>query len=102
MPAPLRYKVSLPEGAVVRQTCELSSPIIRLVPLDEIVDIKAKCYSNHPASHCIPRFRLADGSGWVSERLNREPPEDVPVLALQSALEPTDLDDGPNGSGGGG
>jgi len=101
MPAPLRYKVSLPEGAVVRQTCELSSPIIRLVPYDHIVDIKAKCYSNHPASHCIPRFRLADGSGWVSERLNREPPEDVPVLSLQSALEPTFDEDGLAGSGGG-
>lgn len=88
MPVTLRYAVSLPEGAVVRQTCELSSPIVRLVPYEEVIDIESKCFSNHPASHCIPRLRLADGSGWVSERLNREPPDDVPVLSLRGALPP--------------
>lgn len=35
MPTVLKVKVAIQEGALVRQTCELSSPSIRLVPRGE-------------------------------------------------------------------
>uniref|UniRef100_A0A7S2BY27 RING-type domain-containing protein n=2 Tax=Octactis speculum TaxID=3111310 RepID=A0A7S2BY27_9STRA len=90
MPAVLEFNVALPEGAVVRRTCELSSPITKLVPFQGHVNIDRKCFSDHPANHCIPRMKLADGSGWVSQKLNREPPNDSMVLALLGYANPRD------------
>uniref|UniRef100_A0A7S2S0R0 RING-type domain-containing protein n=1 Tax=Rhizochromulina marina TaxID=1034831 RepID=A0A7S2S0R0_9STRA len=113
MPRPLRFNVILPEGAVVRRTMELSSMITRVVPTGEVISIDAKSFSNHPATHCIPRLKLASesGGGWISQRLNRLPPDDVPVVIPQDTQCPGGSDvpfyeyssrrEGTSGGGGG-
>lgn len=79
---PLRYKVVLSDGCVVRSNVEVSSPMIRLIPFDEFVDVCEKRWTDHPAGCCIPRLKLLDGSGWISLRLNRLPPEDYAIVEL--------------------
>jgi hypothetical protein len=44
-----------------------------------------KLFSDHPANRCIPRLQLADGMGWISQKLNREPPHDTLVCSLEGA-----------------
>ena len=85
LPTVLAFAVGIPEGALVRQTCELSSPQVRLVPEGETVRVVAKRFSDHPASRCIPRLQLADGTGWISLKLNRPPPHDALVVKLVGA-----------------
>ena len=127
--ANLKYRVVLQEGAVVRETVELSSPIVKVIQCGETMTISGKQFSNHPAQararrafraifararararpasqpasqpleplpapprfgvqHCVPRLKLEDGSGWISQRLNREPPDDLPVVELIAAEAP--------------
>eukprot|EP00613_Pedinella_sp_CCMP2098_P071802 CAMPEP_0171933612 /NCGR_PEP_ID=MMETSP0993-20121228/31388_1 /TAXON_ID=483369 /ORGANISM="non described non described, Strain CCMP2098" /LENGTH=525 /DNA_ID=CAMNT_0012574165 /DNA_START=53 /DNA_END=1626 /DNA_ORIENTATION=- len=83
LPLVLRFRVTLPEGALVRSTCELSSAPVRTIEAGQPVEIVAKNFSDHPQNRCIPRLALADGTGWVSQRLNREPPFDKPVLEIE-------------------
>ena len=81
--SPLTYRVVLRDGAVVRETVELSSAIVHVVPCGATVEVGDKQFSDHPAQHCVPRLRLtAPVHGWVSQRLNREPPDDLEVVEL--------------------
>lgn len=82
----LKYRVVLQEGAVVRETVELSSPIVRVIQVGEVMSVCDKQFSNHPSSRCVPRLKLGDGSGWISQRLNREPPDDLLVVELIGAM----------------
>jgi hypothetical protein len=66
--APLRYRVIINEGCIVRRGIELSSPVVRTIPCGEIVDIIEKRWSDHPSVCCVPRLRLLDKSGWISLR----------------------------------
>ena len=126
--ANLKYRVVLQEGAVVRETVELSSPIVKVIQCGETMTISGKQFSNHPAqararrafraifarararartasqpaSHleplpAPPRLRCPAlrseaqtrrRSGWISQRLNREPPDDLPVVELIGAEAP--------------
>ena len=47
--ANLKYRVVLQEGAVVRETVELSSPIVKVIQCGETMTISGKQFSNHPA-----------------------------------------------------
>ena len=89
---PLKYRVILPDGAVVRQTVELSSAIVHVVPQGEQVIVDDKQFSDHPQSHCVPRLRLVRPvSGWISQRLNREPPDDLAVVELLGLASVSDM-----------
>jgi len=81
----LVYRVCLSEGALVRQSSELSSPCVRTIEAGTDFQVLAKAFSDHPASRCIPRLQLADGSGWVSTRLNRDPPHDTAIVEFTAA-----------------
>ena len=89
--APLTFRVVLRDGAVVRETVELSSAIVSVVPCGRTVEVTAKQYSDHPALHCVPRLRVeGPARGWISQRLNREPPRDLEVVELVGVAEPRD------------
>jgi hypothetical protein len=80
-PVPALYKVTLPEGAVVRSDVELSSPQIGHAAVGAILTIVGRAFSEHPQEMCIERLKLAGhGGGWVSVRLNKPPPLNEPVL----------------------
>jgi hypothetical protein len=80
-PVPALYRVTLPEGAVVRSDVELSSPQIGHAAVGTILTIVGRAFSEHPQEMCIERLKLAGhGSGWVSVRLNKTPPLNIPVL----------------------
>jgi len=81
-PVPVFYRVTLIEGALIRADVELSSPQIGHAPMNTILTIVGRAYSNHPQDQCIERLKLAGGGGWVSVRLNRPPPIDELVLAM--------------------
>lgn len=81
-PVPALYKVTLSEGAVIRDQVELSSAQIGHAPQGTILTIVSRAYSQHPMDQCIERLQLAGGGGWVSVRLNRPPPRDELVLEL--------------------
>eukprot|EP00752_Nemacystus_decipiens_P003286 g3041.t1 len=76
---PLRYRVILSDGAVVRRTVELASGQVKTLPRGEVVQVVAKQFSDL-GNRCVQRLKLADGSGWLSMRLNKEPPDDVSVV----------------------
>lgn len=99
--APVRYRVVLPQGAVIRSGVELSSPPIGHAPYRAVVYVTARRFSQHPMDRCVERLRLAGGgdgsecatsdgggggaplsAGWISLRINREPPNDDPVVEL--------------------
>ena len=87
--APLTFRVVLRDGAVVRETVELSSAIVSVIPCGRTVEVTAKQYSDHPALHCVPRLRVeGPARGWISQRLNREPPRDLEVVELVGVSEP--------------
>lgn len=68
MLAPLRYRVVIDEGCIVRRGVELSSPVVCTIPCGETVDVIEKRWSDHPSVCCVPRLRLLDKSGWISLR----------------------------------
>ncbi|CAM9531416.1 unnamed protein product [Ectocarpus sp. 4 AP-2014] len=76
---PLQYRVVLPDGAVVRRTVELASSQVKTIAAGELVQVSAKKFSDL-GNRCVQRLKLADGSGWLSMRLNKEPPDDIPVV----------------------
>jgi len=57
---PLRFRVTLEEGCVVRRGMELSSAVVKTIPFGDYVDIIEKKWTDHPSSCCIQRFRLFD------------------------------------------
>jgi Zinc finger, C3HC4 type (RING finger) len=69
-PVPANYKISLPDGAVVRSGVELSSPEIGALAHGTTVAITGRAFAEHPVDRCLERLRLATG-GWISLRLNR-------------------------------
>ena len=62
----LRYRVTSKEGVNIQESVELSSPIVREVPCGEFIDVVEKRWSDHPAHSCVRRYKLCDGTGWVS------------------------------------
>jgi len=63
MPTVLKVKVAIPEGALVRQSCELSSPSIRLVPRGEellVVRGDSGCVTHYSLKTCT--FRIISSS----------------------------------------
>jgi len=88
--APLRYRVILAEGCIVRYGLELSSAIVRTIPKGEYVDICEKKWTDHPSANCIPRLRLLDKSGWISLRINKPFPEDLKIVEL-AGLTPAEI-----------
>mmetsp|Transcript_11981 Transcript_11981/g.16204 ORF Transcript_11981/g.16204 Transcript_11981/m.16204 type:complete len:433 (+) Transcript_11981:110-1408(+) len=89
---PLKYRVILPDGAVVRETVELSSAIVHIVPCGDEVIVDEKQFSDHPAQHCVPRLHLIRPfRGWISQRLNREPPDNLAVVELVGIATDHDL-----------
>lgn len=57
---PLRYRVILEDGAVVRRTVELASSQVRTIQYGEIVNVSAKQFSDL-GNRCVQRLKLADG-----------------------------------------
>ncbi|CAN0109949.1 unnamed protein product [Scytosiphon promiscuus] len=76
---PLMYRVVLEDGAVVRRTVELASSQVKTIAYGEVVQVSAKQFSDL-GNRCVQRLKLSDGSGWLSTRLNKEPPDDAPVV----------------------
>eukprot|EP00635_Sarcinochrysidales_sp_CCMP3193_P014062 CAMPEP_0118899848 /NCGR_PEP_ID=MMETSP1166-20130328/6224_1 /TAXON_ID=1104430 /ORGANISM="Chrysoreinhardia sp, Strain CCMP3193" /LENGTH=580 /DNA_ID=CAMNT_0006838979 /DNA_START=106 /DNA_END=1848 /DNA_ORIENTATION=+ len=94
----LEYRVVLDDGAVVRETVELSSAIVQVVPRGDRVVVDDKQFSDHPQLHCVPRLRLvAPVRGWISQRLNREPPDDLAVVELVGLADRALTDRGARG-----
>jgi len=92
-PVPVLYRVTLTDGAVIRADVELSSSQIGLAPMNAILTIVGRAYSNHPQDQCIERLKLAGGGGWVSVRLNRPSPRNELVLemvGIDGAFDPNE------------
>lgn len=81
-PVPAVYRVTLPIGAVIRSSIELSSPQIGVAPINAVLSICGRAFSEHPVDRCIERLQLAGNGGWISVRLNRPPPNDDLVVEL--------------------
>lgn len=88
---PLKFRVVYENGALVRSGVELSSSVVGSVPRGQLIVVDAKRYSNTPSYRCVPRLRLADGSGWISMRINSPPPADRPVVRLLGFADEADL-----------
>ena len=92
-PIPALYRVTLPDGAVIRADVELSSPEIGHAPLGSILNVIGRAFSEHPMDQCIERLKLAGGGGWVSVRLNRPPPLDelvVEMVGVDGVFDPNE------------
>ncbi len=83
--APLRYGVTLPIGASIRSSTELGSRFIRKAKCGETIIVYTKRFSDFPPNCCLQRLRTSDG-GWISVRLNRDPPDDLHVVQLEGAF----------------
>lgn len=57
---PLRYRVILSDGAVVRRTVELASSQVKTLARGEVVEVVAKQFSDL-GNRCVQRLKLADG-----------------------------------------
>ena len=86
-PAPALFKVTLPNGAVIRSDIELSSPVIGHAAYDSLVSVTGCLYTEQPKDQCVARYRLAGHGGYISVRLNVHPPQDRPVVAF-TGLDP--------------
>lgn len=90
-PVPALYKVTLPQGAVIRSGVELSSPHVGQAPVGTILSIVGRSFSEHPQDRCIERLRLAGDGGWISVRLCEDPPHDemvVQFVGIDSNFDP--------------
>jgi len=90
-PVPALYRVTLPEGAVIRSEVELSTTELRIAPPGSILKVIGRAYSEHPMDRCIERLKLSGGGGWVSVRLNRPPPDDnlvVDLVGIDGSFDP--------------
>jgi Zinc finger, C3HC4 type (RING finger) len=75
-PSPALFQVTLSNGAVIRSDIELSSPVIGHAPCDAVLSVTGCVYTEQPKDKCVVRYRLAGNGGYVSVRLNLNPPED--------------------------
>lgn len=92
-PVPILYRVTLTDGAIIRADVELSSSQIGHAPMNTVLTIVGRAYSNHPQDQCIERLKLAGGGGWVSMRLNQAYPRDEIVLemvGIDGAFDPNE------------
>lgn len=80
---PACYRVNLPEGAVIRSGVELSSLQIGHAPVGAVVVVTGRAFSEHPMDKCIERLRLAGNGGWISMRLNKNPPANLMVVECE-------------------
>ena len=90
-PCPALYRVTFPEGVVIRSGVELSTSQIGYAPSGSILSIVGRAYSDHPRHHCIERLRLAGGGGWISSQLNKEPPNNqqlVEMIDIDGSFDP--------------
>ena len=92
-PVPALYRVTLPDGAVIRSDVELSSSQIGHAPMGAVLTIVGRAFSEHPMDQCIERLKLAGNGGWVSVRLNRPSPNDDLVFELMDIDGSFDPDD---------
>lgn len=94
--APALYRVTLPQGAVIREEVELSSRHIGNAPFGTIVTGVRRQFSEHPQDQCLERLKLAGGSGWISVRLNKAQPQDhciVELVGVDPRFHPHQPDD---------
>jgi E3 ubiquitin-protein ligase Mdm2 len=93
-PVPAQFRITLPDGAVIRQDVELSSNQIGHAPRRSILTIVGQEYSENPTDQCIQRLQLAGGGGWVSVALNRPlPSSQISVLeqiGIDGAFDPNE------------
>eukprot|EP00557_Chaetoceros_sp_GSL56_P005893 CAMPEP_0176503628 /NCGR_PEP_ID=MMETSP0200_2-20121128/15469_1 /TAXON_ID=947934 /ORGANISM="Chaetoceros sp., Strain GSL56" /LENGTH=849 /DNA_ID=CAMNT_0017902941 /DNA_START=1262 /DNA_END=3811 /DNA_ORIENTATION=+ len=91
-PVPALYRVTLPDGAVIRKDIELSSCHIGHAPYDTVLNVVGRAYSQHPMDRCIQRLKLAGGGGWISVKLNRPPPGDhfhvIEQIGIDGGFDP--------------
>jgi len=87
MVCPLIYRVVFASGAVVRADVELISRKVGVLPYNRVISVSEKCFTHHPAQRCVPRLRLADGSGWISLRTNDPPSQAREIVRLMGAEE---------------
>ncbi|CAM9269631.1 unnamed protein product, partial [Ascophyllum nodosum] len=85
---PLLYRVVLPDGAAVRRTVEMASAHVKTVAAGEVVEVCAKQFGDL-GNRCVQRLKLSDGSGWLSIRVNKEPPLDAPMVEFVGVAEPS-------------
>jgi hypothetical protein len=90
-PVPALYRVTYPEGAIIRSDIELSSTQIGFSPYGSILKVVGRTFSEHPMDRCIDRLKLAGGAGWVSVRLNKPPPYDILIVELVGIDEDFDV-----------
>lgn len=82
---PMQVRVVLSQGAVVRQSVELSSPVVTHLDVDTVVAVTQKAFSEIPAEQCVQRLRIAQG--WISLCLNSK--EHEPVVVSLGTPDPT-------------
>lgn len=93
MSQPLKFRIVYGGGALVRSGVELSSTVVGTIPVGQTIVITEKRFSNTPSYRCVPRLKLADGSGWISMRINSPPPDDIPVVELLGFAEAGEMGD---------
>ncbi|EKU20340.1 hypothetical protein NGA_2113000, partial [Nannochloropsis gaditana CCMP526] len=79
---PLKFRITFPDGALVRSGIELSSGVVGTIPAGQEIVVTEKRFSDTPSYRCVPRLKLADGLGWISMRINSPPPSDADVVEL--------------------
>lgn len=90
-PVPALYKVTLPQGAVIRSGMELSSSPVGHAAVGSLLSVVGRAFSEHPQDKCIERLRLAGNGGWISIRLCEDPPHDelvVQLVGLDGSFDP--------------
>jgi len=86
---PLKFRILFPGGALVRSGIEISTSVVGTIPVGQEIIVTDKRYSDTPSHRCVPRLKLADGSGWISARINAPPPNEtvVELVGLASQEE---------------
>lgn len=87
---PCKYRVILEDGAVVRSNLELGSRIESKLTNQSLVTVTRRAFSEHPPKSCIPRMQLSTG-GWISSRLNRDPPLNLWVVELEQVMKVSNM-----------
>jgi hypothetical protein len=91
-PVPALYKVTLPEGAVIRSGIELSSNVVGHAEQGTVLSVVGRSFSEHPQDRCLERLCLAGNGGWISIRLNEDPPHDdliVQLVGIDGSFDPS-------------
>jgi hypothetical protein len=83
-PLPALYRVTFQEGALIRSDVELSSKQIGRAPVGAVLSIVGRAFSDHTEDMCIERLKLAGNGGWVSLKLNEQPPDDILMFEFEA------------------